>query len=118
MSCVGAPAELTEADYDRALEKLKIGFGVEREPGRKFALWCLMDALGVAPHPADAFAKARRFLSYLPSSVHELPTRTPSRSTAIPASSDCLVTSSSISISRFWARPSTMRSKSLASRTA
>ncbi|MFZ5744331.1 MAG: hypothetical protein ACOY7T_07610 [Pseudomonadota bacterium] len=51
------PAELTEADYDRALEKLKIGFGVEREPGRKFALWTLMDALGVAPLPAEAFAK-------------------------------------------------------------
>lgn len=51
------PAQLTEAEYDRALEQLRIGFGVEREPGRKFALWTLMDALGVAPLPADAFAK-------------------------------------------------------------
>ncbi len=51
------PAELTEADYDRALEKLKIAFGVEREAGRKFALWALMDALGIAPLPAEAFAK-------------------------------------------------------------
>lgn len=51
------PAELTETDYERGLERLKIGFGVEREPGRKFALWTLMDALGVAPLPADAFAK-------------------------------------------------------------
>ncbi len=51
------PAELTEADYERGIERLKIGFGVEREPGRKFALWTLMDALGVAPLPADAFAK-------------------------------------------------------------
>ncbi|MEY4670699.1 MAG: hypothetical protein RLZZ415_578 [Pseudomonadota bacterium] len=51
------PAELTEADYDRALEKLKIAFGVEREPGRKFALWTLMDALGIAPLPAEAFTK-------------------------------------------------------------
>lgn len=51
------PAELTEADYERGIERLKIGFGVEREPGRKFALWALMDALGVAPLPADAFAK-------------------------------------------------------------
>mgnify|MGYP000666030657 FL=1 len=32
-----------------------------------------------AESEADAFAKARRFLSYLPSSVHELPTRVPSR---------------------------------------
>jgi hypothetical protein len=48
---------LTETDYDRALEKLKIAFGVEREVGRKFALWTLMEALGIAPQPADAFAK-------------------------------------------------------------
>ncbi|MBX9643595.1 MAG: hypothetical protein K2W91_05770 [Novosphingobium sp.] len=51
------PSSLTESEYDRAIERLKIGFGVEREPGRKFALWCLMDALEVAPLPADAFAK-------------------------------------------------------------
>ncbi|MGB3721443.1 MAG: carboxyl transferase domain-containing protein [Pacificimonas sp.] len=31
----------------------------------------------VAESEADAFAKAKRFLSYLPSSVHELPERTP-----------------------------------------
>lgn len=51
------PSELTEAEYELGLERLKIGFGVEREPGRKFALWTLMDALGVAPLPAEAFAK-------------------------------------------------------------
>lgn len=51
------PATLTEAEFARALEQVKIGFGVEREPGRKFALWCLLDALGEAPFPADAFAK-------------------------------------------------------------
>ncbi len=51
------PAELTEADYELGLERLKIGFGVEREPGRRFALWTLMDALGVAPLPAIAFAE-------------------------------------------------------------
>ena len=51
------PSTLTEAEFDRAIEQLRIGFGVEREPGRKFALWCLMEALGVAPLPADAFSK-------------------------------------------------------------
>lgn len=51
------PATLTEADYELGIERLKIGFGVEREPGRKFALWTLLDALGVAPLPADAFAR-------------------------------------------------------------
>ncbi len=51
------PTTLHEDDYDRALERLQIGFGLEREPGRRFALWTLMEALGVAPLPADAFTK-------------------------------------------------------------
>ena len=51
------PSTLTEAEFDRAIEQLRIGFGVEREPGRKFALWCLLEALGTAPRPADAFPK-------------------------------------------------------------
>ncbi|MFM5895385.1 MAG: hypothetical protein ACKOQM_13255 [Novosphingobium sp.] len=51
------PASLNETDYERAIERLRIDFGVEREPGRRFALWCLMDAIGVAPLPAEAFAK-------------------------------------------------------------
>ena len=51
------PSTLTEAEFDRAIEQLRIGFGVEREPGRKFALWCLLEALGVAPLPAEAFPK-------------------------------------------------------------
>ncbi len=38
-------------------ERLAIDFGSEREPGRRFALWTLMEALGFAPLPADAFAE-------------------------------------------------------------
>lgn len=37
------------------LEKLGIDFGVEQEPGRRFALWTLMEAFGIAPPPAEAF---------------------------------------------------------------
>ena len=51
------PATLSEDEYERAIGQLKIGFGVEREPGRRFALWCLMEALGIAPLPAEAFTK-------------------------------------------------------------
>jgi hypothetical protein len=51
------PSGLTEDEFALALERLRIGFGIEREPGRKFALWCLLDALGQAPLPAEAFAK-------------------------------------------------------------
>jgi hypothetical protein len=54
---VDDPAGLTEAEFDRGLERLKIGFGVEREPSRKFALWVLLEGLGQAPLPAEAFAK-------------------------------------------------------------
>ena len=38
-------------------EKLAVDFGVERDPGRRFALWTLMDAFGFAPLPAEAFEK-------------------------------------------------------------
>lgn len=51
------PASLTEGEFALALERLKIGFGVEREPGRKFALWTLLHAFDAAPLPAEAFAK-------------------------------------------------------------
>lgn len=54
------PASLTEAEFGRALEKLRIGFGVEREPGRRFALWTLLHAFDQAPLPAEAFAKEPR----------------------------------------------------------
>ena len=39
----------------RGCEQMGIDFGIEQEPGRKFALWVLMEALGVAPPPAEAF---------------------------------------------------------------
>ena len=51
------PSALSEDDYERAVGQIKIGFGVEREPGRRFALWCLLEALDAAPLPAEAFAK-------------------------------------------------------------
>jgi hypothetical protein len=51
------PAALTEPEFALALERLKIGFGVERDPGRKFALWALLHTFDAAPFPADAFPK-------------------------------------------------------------
>lgn len=38
-------------------EKLAVDFGIERDPARRFALWTLMEALGFAPLPAQAFDK-------------------------------------------------------------
>ena len=51
------PSTLTAEEFDRAAEKMTIAFGVEREPGRKFALWTLLHAFNLAPLPAEAFAK-------------------------------------------------------------
>lgn len=51
------PTTLTEGEFALGIERLKIGFGVERDAGRKFALWTLLEAFGEAPLPADAFAK-------------------------------------------------------------
>lgn len=52
------PDAIDEAQFAAGRERLSIDFGVEREPSRKFALWALMDALGFAPTPADAFKDA------------------------------------------------------------
>ena len=41
----------------RGEERLRIDFGVEQEPSRKFALWVVMEGLGIAPLPAQAFEK-------------------------------------------------------------
>lgn len=46
-----------QAQLAAAQERMGIDFGVERDPSRRFALWTLMDALGFAPVPADAFEK-------------------------------------------------------------
>jgi len=40
-------------------QRLGVDFGVERDPGRRFALWALMHSLGAAPDPASAFKDPR-----------------------------------------------------------
>ena len=48
-------AVLDEAQLDRARERIAIDFGTARDPGRRFALWALLHAIGSAPDPATAF---------------------------------------------------------------
>jgi hypothetical protein len=50
---------LDEAALLAGAERLAIDFGVEREPGRRFALWSLMHGLDIAPDPATAFKTPR-----------------------------------------------------------
>lgn len=51
------PDTMTETALVLGSERLKVDFGLEREPGRRFALWTLMEVFGFAPLPAEAFAK-------------------------------------------------------------
>lgn len=45
--------------FERGVERLGTAFGVEQEPGRRFALWTLLHALGAAPDPEVAFKDPR-----------------------------------------------------------
>lgn len=51
------PETIGEGAFADGKHRLEIDFGTERDAGRKFALWTLMDALGFAPLPAEAFEK-------------------------------------------------------------
>lgn len=50
------PDTIDAATLAAGKQKLAVDFGIEREAGRRFALWSLMEALGDAPAPAIAFA--------------------------------------------------------------
>ena len=59
------------------LERLRLQFGLERDSGRRFALWCLMYMLGAAPDLDDAFDDeedkdaARDFMDMADSQIEE-----------------------------------------------
>lgn len=61
-------AVISPAVLDSGMEKLAVDFGLEKDRGRRFALWALMQILGNAPDldvafkdPADRDA-ARNFM--------------------------------------------------------
>lgn len=47
--------DLEPSAIEAGAERVRIAFGTETEPGRRFALWTLLHALGDAPDPAKAF---------------------------------------------------------------
>jgi hypothetical protein len=59
------------------VERLRLQFAMERDSERRFALWCLMYMLGVAPEVDDAFgeeadrAAAREFMEEADSEMDE-----------------------------------------------
>jgi hypothetical protein len=48
-------ATLTPAQVDGGKERLAVEFGLETDPGRRFAMWTLMYILGCAPDLDVAF---------------------------------------------------------------
>ncbi|WP_420141451.1 hypothetical protein [Sphingomonas sp.] len=51
-------ADLDTLDQPRlvaGLDEMKVQFGLEQDGGRRFALWCLMYMLGIAPDLGTAF---------------------------------------------------------------
>ena len=62
---------ITPAALEAGMDRMKVDFGLEKDRGRRFALWALMHMLGDAPDldiafkdPADRDA-ARNFLDLL-----------------------------------------------------
>jgi hypothetical protein len=59
---------LSPAAIEGGMERARVDFGLERDPGRRFALWTLMYMLGHAPDLDVAFKDptereaARRFM--------------------------------------------------------
>jgi len=49
---------LDPAAIEAGAERVRIALGTETEPGRRFALWTLLHALGDAPDPATVFKDA------------------------------------------------------------
>jgi hypothetical protein len=46
---------LSPAEVASGVDRLRLQFGLERDGGRRFALWCLMFMLGIAPDLDTAF---------------------------------------------------------------
>ncbi len=46
---------LDDETIDRGVQWLRLAFGTESEPGRRFAMWVVLHGLDEAPDPATAF---------------------------------------------------------------
>jgi hypothetical protein len=52
------PAAIAPAALAAGIERMRVDFGLERDRGRRFALWALMAMLGAAPDLDIAFRDA------------------------------------------------------------
>lgn len=51
-----AIGDLPPQQVAAGVDRLRLQFGLERDSGRRFALWCLMFMLGIAPDVDTAFS--------------------------------------------------------------
>ncbi len=51
-------AQIAPGTLAAGLEQMRVDFGMEKDRGRRFALWALMHLLGVAPDLDIAFTEA------------------------------------------------------------
>jgi len=70
-------SQVTPEVLEAGLDRLRVDFGLERDPGKRFALWAILHLLGAAPdldvafnHEADREA-ARNFMDLLAASQQE-----------------------------------------------
>jgi hypothetical protein len=70
-------ADVTPEAQAAALERMRVDFGLERDRGKRFALWAVLHLLGGAPDLDVAFAEAedreaaRNFMDLLAGSEGE-----------------------------------------------
>ncbi len=48
-------ADLPPQQVATGVDRLRLQFGLEKDTGRRFALWCLMFMLGIAPDIDESF---------------------------------------------------------------
>ncbi len=52
-------AAITPAAFEAGLDRMRVDFGLEKDRGRRFALWALLHMLGEAPDLDVAFPDPR-----------------------------------------------------------
>ena len=72
-------AEVPPAAVSAGIEHMRVDFGMEKDPGRRFALWSMMYMLGDAPDLDVAFKDAkerdyaRNFMDLIVATENESP---------------------------------------------
>ncbi|MCB1467034.1 MAG: hypothetical protein KDK08_07805 [Rhizobiaceae bacterium] len=50
--------DVNASSMEAGIDRMRVDFGLERDRGRRFALWCLLHMMGAAPELGVAFEDA------------------------------------------------------------